>query len=103
MTTVLDVRELRVRFPGRAGPAWPVDGVDFTLARGEMLALVGESGSGKSLTSLALLRLVPPPGAIMPDSTIRLGETDVMTLRLSGLSWFVMRAGSCSLPVKLPR
>ena len=80
MTTVLDVRELRVRFPGRAGPAWPVDGVDFTLARGEMLALVGESGSGKSLTSLALLRLVPPPGAIMPDSTIRLGETDVMTL-----------------------
>jgi oligopeptide/dipeptide ABC transporter ATP-binding protein len=80
MTPVLDVRELRVTFPGRGGPAWPVDGVDFTLARGEMLALVGESGSGKSLTSLALLRLVPAPGTITTDSSIRLGETEVMSL-----------------------
>ncbi|MEO8633775.1 MAG: ABC transporter ATP-binding protein [Gemmatimonadales bacterium] len=80
MTSVLEVRELRVRFPGRAAPAWPVDGVDFTLERGEMLALVGESGSGKSLTSLALLRLVPAPGTITSDSSIRLGEIDVMSL-----------------------
>jgi peptide/nickel transport system ATP-binding protein len=45
-----------------------------------MLALVGESGCGKSLTSLALLRLVPSPGRIEEGSTIRLGDTDVLAL-----------------------
>ena len=41
---------------------------------------MGESGCGKSLTSLALLRLVPPPGRIEPGSGIRLGDTDVLAL-----------------------
>jgi peptide/nickel transport system ATP-binding protein len=59
-----------------------VDGVSFTIERGEMLALVGESGAGKSLTGLALLRLVPPPGRIEPGSSIHLGDTDL--LRLEG-------------------
>ena len=54
--------------------------MSFTLDRGETLALVGESGCGKSLTSLALLRLVPPPGRIEPGSAIRLGDTDVLAL-----------------------
>jgi oligopeptide/dipeptide ABC transporter ATP-binding protein len=57
-----------------------VDGVSFTLDRGEMLALVGESGCGKSLTSLALLQLVPPPGRVEPGSSIRLGDTEVLAL-----------------------
>jgi peptide/nickel transport system ATP-binding protein len=59
---------------------FPVDGVSFSLDRGETLALVGESGSGKSLTSLALLRLVPPPGRIEPGSAIRLGDVEVLGL-----------------------
>jgi peptide/nickel transport system ATP-binding protein len=81
MTRVLDVRDLRVSFPGPGGGRLhPVDGVSFSLDRGETLALVGESGSGKSLTSLALLRLVPPPGRIDAGSVIRLGETDVLAL-----------------------
>ena len=58
-----------------------VDGVSFTLDRGRTLALVGESGCGKSLTSLALLRLIPSPGRIEDGSTIRLGDTDVLSLR----------------------
>ncbi|MGN6391770.1 MAG: ABC transporter ATP-binding protein [Gemmatimonadales bacterium] len=86
MTRVLDVRDLRVSFPAPGGQrVHPVDGVSFTLERGETLALVGESGSGKSLTSLALLRLVPPPGQIDPESRIRLGDTDVLALRGEGL------------------
>jgi oligopeptide/dipeptide ABC transporter ATP-binding protein len=81
MTRVLDVRDLRISFPEADGRRFrPVDGVSFSLDRGETLALVGESGCGKSLTSLALLRLIPPPGRIDTGSAIRLGETDVLTL-----------------------
>ncbi|MBA2460008.1 MAG: ABC transporter ATP-binding protein [Gemmatimonadales bacterium] len=81
MTPVLEVKELRISFPGeRGGRFLVVDGVSFTLDRGETLAIVGESGCGKSVTSLALLRLVPPPGRIEPGSSIRLGETDVLAL-----------------------
>jgi peptide/nickel transport system ATP-binding protein len=81
MTRALEVSDLRISFPdGEGGRFLAVDGVSFTLARGETLALVGESGCGKSLTSLALLRLVPPPGRIEPGSSVRLGDTDVLAL-----------------------
>ena len=81
MTHVLDVQNLRVSFPADHRRVYPVDGVSFWLDRGETLALVGESGCGKSLTSLALLQLVPNPGQIEPGSVIRLADTDVLALR----------------------
>jgi peptide/nickel transport system ATP-binding protein len=82
MSRVLDVENLRVSFPADAGGrVHPVDGVSFALERGETLALVGESGCGKSLTSLALVRLIPPPGRIEEGSAIRLGDTDVLGLQ----------------------
>jgi len=82
MSRVLEVENLRVTFPGADGSRFAaVDGVSFGLNRGETLALVGESGCGKSLTSLSLLRLVPPPGRIESDSRIHLGDTDVLSLR----------------------
>jgi oligopeptide/dipeptide ABC transporter ATP-binding protein len=81
MTRILEVENLRISFPGpESGRVYPVDGVSFGLDRGRTLALVGESGCGKSLTSLALLRLVPSPGRIEDGSAIRLGETDVLGL-----------------------
>jgi oligopeptide/dipeptide ABC transporter ATP-binding protein len=86
MTRVLEVRDLAVSFPEPGGGRFrPVDGVSFTLARGETLALVGESGCGKSLTSLALLRLVPPPGRVDPGSVVRLRDTDVLALDQAAL------------------
>ena len=82
MTRVLQVENLRVSFPtAGGGRVYPVDGVGFSLERGETLALVGESGCGKSLTSLALLRLLPSPGRVEEGSTIRLGDTDVLALQ----------------------
>ena len=81
MSRILDVRDLRVSFPGPDGRRFhPVDGVSFSLDRGETLALVGESGCGKSLTSLALLRLVPSPGRVDAGSSIRLDDLDVLAL-----------------------
>jgi peptide/nickel transport system ATP-binding protein len=82
MSRVLQVENLRISFPAAQHTrVYPVDGVSFGLERGETLALVGESGCGKSLTSLALLQLVPPPGRIEADSRITLGTDDVLALR----------------------
>ncbi len=59
---VLDVRNLRVEFPGAKQPV--VDGISFVLEPGQTLGIVGESGSGKSITSLAVMGLLPNPGKI---------------------------------------
>ena len=71
--TILAVDGLSVRFGARA----VVDGVSFSVARGETVALVGESGSGKSLTALAVLRLLPPGAAV--TGSVVLDGTDMAT------------------------
>ena len=59
------VNDLQIHFATDAGVVRAVDGVSYEVKRGETLALVGESGCGKSVSSLAILRLVPtPPGII---------------------------------------
>lgn len=61
---MLEVRNLAIGFPANGGVAEVVRGVSFEIEAGEFVGLVGESGSGKTLTALALLRLLPPPGVI---------------------------------------
>jgi oligopeptide/dipeptide ABC transporter ATP-binding protein len=82
MSDLLELRNLTVEFPvGRGrGPALPVVDVSLSIARGETLALVGESGSGKSLTALAILRLIPPPGRIHERTRILLEGIDILSL-----------------------
>jgi peptide/nickel transport system ATP-binding protein len=64
MSALLSVRDLRVEFATRKGPLVALDGVSFEIAPGEILGVVGESGAGKSLTGLAIINLLDPPGRI---------------------------------------
>jgi ABC-type oligopeptide transport system ATPase subunit len=79
---VLDVRGLKKHFPIRkgflqraAGTVFAVDGVSFTVRRGETLGLVGESGCGKSTVGRTILRLIDPT-----DGTINVAGQDITRL-----------------------
>ncbi len=76
--TMLEVRDLTVAFPTPTGANEVVSHIDFDLPRGGALGIVGESGSGKSMTSLAVMGLLPP-GARRSGS-IRFNGTDLATL-----------------------
>ncbi|WP_157019093.1 ABC transporter ATP-binding protein [Mesorhizobium xinjiangense] len=70
MTALLDVRDLKTHFFTRDGVAKAVDGVSFSVERGQILGLVGESGSGKSVTGFSLLGLVDPPGRVVSGEIV---------------------------------
>jgi oligopeptide/dipeptide ABC transporter ATP-binding protein len=61
---LLELRDLRIEFPGTPRPLAAVGNASFGLAHGEVLGLVGESGSGKSVTSMAIMRLLPPQALV---------------------------------------
>jgi oligopeptide transport system ATP-binding protein len=77
---LLEVEELRTEFVTRAGILRAVDGVSFTVAAGETLALVGESGCGKSATALSLMRLVPSPPGTVGGKAVRFDGVDLLTV-----------------------
>jgi microcin C transport system ATP-binding protein len=86
MPALVEVENLSVAF----GQTRVVDGVSFTLDRGETLALVGESGSGKSLTALSLLQLLPhggsnPTGRILLNGESMIGAPPVVLHRARGV------------------
>ena len=80
MTPLLQVEDLTTHFFMRDGVIRAVDGISFSVAAGETVAVVGESGCGKSVTSLSILRLIAsPPGRIIEGKVLFEGR-DLLTL-----------------------
>jgi oligopeptide transport system ATP-binding protein len=79
---LLAVHDLTTSFHTRNGVVRAVDGVSFTLERGETIGIVGESGSGKSVSCYSLLGLIPmPPGRIERGSALFDGTIDLLHAR----------------------
>jgi peptide/nickel transport system ATP-binding protein len=77
---LLEVEGLQTYFDLRHGVVKAVDGVSFSLAPHETLAIVGESGCGKSITALSLMRLVPDPPGRIAGGSVRLAGVDLLKL-----------------------
>lgn len=102
---ILTVRDLNVSFPSEAGTVSAVRGVDFDLAPGRTLGIVGESGSGKSVTSLAVMGLLPEyakvSGSVLFKGEELLGKSDkaMSAIRGSGISMIFQDPLSALTPV----
>ena len=80
MPKLLEIEDLRTQFFTSAGTVRAVDGISYTVEKGESVAIVGESGCGKSVSALSILRLIPnPPGRIV-GGRIRFKGTDLLEL-----------------------
>jgi peptide/nickel transport system ATP-binding protein len=86
MRHLLEVKDLEVKFALRFGELTAIDGISFTLDRGERLGIVGESGAGKSVTGFAIINLISKPGYISAGQVLFEGQ------ELSGLPGDEMRS-----------
>jgi oligopeptide/dipeptide ABC transporter ATP-binding protein len=107
---LLEIKSLSVEFPAAPKPLAAVRDVGFGLARGEVLGLVGESGSGKSVTSLAIMRLLPEQAMIAgeirfaangsaPVNLLSLTAEQMRSLRGSGISMIFQEPMTALNPV----
>jgi oligopeptide/dipeptide ABC transporter ATP-binding protein len=88
VSDILQIQDLSTVFHTESGLVRAVDGVNFNIEKGKALGVVGESGCGKSITSLSILRLVPPPGEITSGKIVldgkdllQLSETEMRSVR----------------------
>jgi oligopeptide/dipeptide ABC transporter ATP-binding protein len=100
------VSDLKTYFFTEEGVVKAVDGVDFTVRRGEVLGLVGESGCGKSVTSLSIMRLIDIPGKIVEGNIIfegvnllELSESEMVNMRGNRISMIFQQPQSSLNPV----
>jgi peptide/nickel transport system ATP-binding protein len=77
---LLSVEDLHVQFVTSRGVVRAVEGISYTVNRGETVAIVGESGCGKSVSSLAIMRLLPPVSARIPRGRIMLEGRNLLEL-----------------------
>ncbi|MGQ4598787.1 dipeptide ABC transporter ATP-binding protein [Nocardia sp. R6R-6] len=104
-TPLLEITDLRVSFPSEEGRIEAVRGVTYTVSDGEVLAIVGESGSGKSVSSLAVMGLLPEQARITGSIRFRgrellgLGDRQLSQLRGSSISMVFQDPLSALTPV----
>lgn len=103
---ILEVKGLKTQFFTEGGIVRAVDGVDFTVKRGEVLGIVGESGCGKSVTSLSIMRLIGQPGEIVEgqiifdnEDLVSMPESKMITVRGNRISMIFQQPTSCLNPV----
>ena len=85
MSELLNITGLRTVFQSDEGEAAAVDGLNLSMAKGEIIGLVGESGCGKSVTALSIMRLIQsPPGRIV-EGKILFNGVDLLTLSESDM------------------
>ncbi|MFV9511184.1 ABC transporter ATP-binding protein [Tepidibacillus sp. LV47] len=77
---ILQVKDLEVSFLTYAGEVKAVRGLSFDVEKGEAVAIVGESGSGKSVTSQAIMKLIPTPPGVYKNGQILFGGKDLIKL-----------------------
>jgi peptide/nickel transport system ATP-binding protein len=104
--TLLEVHNLKTYFYTEDGVVKAVDGVDFTVGRGEVLGLVGESGCGKSVTSLSIMRLIGIPGKVVEGTILfegrnllELSESEMVHMRGNRMSMIFQQPQSSLNPV----
>lgn len=107
-TPLLSIKKLVIEFSTEAGVIRAVDGISFDIVEGETVGLVGESGCGKSITSLAVLGLIPsPPGSFGAGSSIQyqgreltgLKERELRKIRGSDISMIFQEPMTALNPV----
>ena len=92
--TLLEIKDLCVEFKTMAGTVRAVDHLSYSLKKGEKLGIVGESGSGKSVSSLAMMQLIPnPPGKVTGgrilyrgNDLVQLSEREMQKIRGNEIS-----------------
>src|ERR1051326_2785845 len=82
--SLLEVTGLRTEIVTREARVRPVDGVTFSIDKGEILGLVGESGCGKTMTGMSIMRLLPAGGSVTAGS-IRFDGVELTALDGTGL------------------
>jgi oligopeptide/dipeptide ABC transporter ATP-binding protein len=104
--TILEVKNLKTYFFTEDGVVKSVDGVDFSVKRGEVLGLVGESGCGKSVTSLSIMRLIGSPGRVMEGEIVfdgkdllKIPEEEMVHIRGNRISMIFQQPQSSLNPV----
>lgn len=80
MKPLLSIKNLHVSFQTYGGKVYAVRGIDLTVGEGETLAIVGESGSGKSVTSKAIIGLLPKPNASIDAGEVYFGGRNLLSL-----------------------
>ena len=80
METLLEVKNLRTNFYTDRGVAPAVDGLSYSIGKGELLCVVGESGSGKSVSALSVLRILQEPAGRVTEGEILFNGADILKL-----------------------